>query len=94
MDKTALRSALEARPHWEVRDNMLYRKLTFSDFKQAFSFMSGVAELADEQNHHPNWYNCYNIVEISLYSHDVNDLSQRDFKLAAAIDRLAKSATD
>lgn len=93
MDKTELRGALVRLPDWKIRDNRLYRKLTFKDFKQAFSFMSSVAKLAEEQNHHPNWYNCYNIVEISLYSHDIDELSERDFELATAIDQLAQSTT-
>ena len=66
----------------------LQREFIFEDFSQAFAFMIRVALLAEKQDHHPNWYNVYNRVRIELFSHDIDGISPRDFKLAEAIDRL------
>ena len=65
------------------------RSFQFSDFSQAWGFMSRVALLAETHNHHPDWSNVYNRVEIRLSTHDVRGLSRLDFTLAAAIDALA-----
>ncbi|MCF8449776.1 MAG: 4a-hydroxytetrahydrobiopterin dehydratase [Taibaiella sp.] len=75
---------------WQETDNKLYRKFEFKDFVAAFGFMSKVALLAEKQNHHPTWTNTYNNVEIWLTSHDAgNTVTDRDKKLAAAIDKLS-----
>lgn len=74
---------------WTEEDNMLKRTFEFADFIQAFSFMTKVALLAEKMNHHPNWSNVYNKVEISLTSHDKgNVVTERDHKLAKAIDKI------
>jgi 4a-hydroxytetrahydrobiopterin dehydratase len=74
---------------WQETDSKLYRKFEFKDFVAAFGFMSKVALLAEKQNHHPTWTNTYNNVEIWLTSHDAgNTITDRDKKLAAAIDKL------
>ncbi|CAN5436236.1 4a-hydroxytetrahydrobiopterin dehydratase [soil metagenome] len=74
---------------WTEEDNMLKRSFEFEDFIQAFSFMTKVALLAEKMNHHPNWSNVYNKVEIALTSHDKgNTVTERDHKLAKAIDKL------
>lgn len=75
--------------NWEEKDNTLYRAFTFADFSEAFAFMTRVAILAEKQNHHPTWTNTWNKVEIWLTSHDAgNTITDRDRKLAAAIDKL------
>ena len=64
------------------------REYEFADFKQAFAFMTRVAMLAEKDDHHPEWSNVYNRVTIELTTHDADGLSERDFKLARAIDGL------
>lgn len=73
---------------WSLTDaNHLHKQFKFDDFVAAWAFMSQVAILAEKQNHHPNWSNVYNMVEIELFSHDADGLTERDFKLAKAIDQ-------
>jgi 4a-hydroxytetrahydrobiopterin dehydratase len=75
---------------WEEKNNTLYRKFEFKDFSEAFAFMTRVALAAEKMDHHPNWSNVYNTVEISLTSHDAgNTVTERDRKLAKKIDALA-----
>jgi 4a-hydroxytetrahydrobiopterin dehydratase len=64
------------------------RSFTFKDFTEAWGFMAKVALLAEKQNHHPEWFNVWNRVDITLSTHDAGGLSQRDVKLAKAIDAL------
>jgi 4a-hydroxytetrahydrobiopterin dehydratase len=82
--------ALATLPDWSLRADGLAieRKFKFADFNQAFGFMTRVALLADKQDHHPEWSNVYNRVEIVLTTHDAGGLSLRDVKLAQAIDGL------
>lgn len=72
----------------EGRD-AIFRSFTFKTFNQAFAFMSRVALAAEKMDHHPEWFNVYNRVDITLSSHDVGGLSQRDIDLAKKIDRFA-----
>merc|ERR1712126_736187 len=65
------------------------KKFEFQDFNQAFGFMSRVAIRADKMDHHPEWFNVYNRVEITLSTHDCSGLSERDVKLANFIDSVA-----
>ncbi|MFH5924801.1 4a-hydroxytetrahydrobiopterin dehydratase [Roseomonas xinghualingensis] len=77
-------------PHWspvEGRD-AIRRDFRFRDFSEAFGFMARVALLAEAQDHHPEWFNVWNRVEITLTTHDAKGLSERDLRLAAAIDAL------
>ena len=87
----AARAALPGElPEWRMvpgRD-AIQRKFRFRDFNQAWGFMTRVALLAEAQDHHPEWSNVYNRVEITLTTHDAGGLSARDVKLARAIDAL------
>ncbi len=65
------------------------KKLSFRDFNEAFGFMTRVALRADKMDHHPEWFNVYNRVEVTLSTHDCGGLSQRDVKLAKFIDECA-----
>lgn len=74
---------------WEEKNNSLYRKFQFKDFSEAFAFMTRVALAAEKMDHHPNWSNVYNTVEINLSTHDAgNTVTDRDRKLAKKIDAL------
>ena len=73
---------------WVEADEALYRKFSFNDFAEAFAFMTRVAAIAEAQNHHPDWSNSWNTVEISLRSHDKGAITERDHQLAKAIDEI------
>ncbi len=74
---------------WTEEDNKLTRSFKFADFREAFLFMTQVAEVAEAQNHHPWWSNVYNEVHIKLSTHDAGDIvTEKDRQLAAAIDLL------
>ena len=75
-------------PHWELKAGKLFRRCQFGDFVEAFGFMSRVALLAERMDHHPEWFNVYNRVEIELTTHDAGGISERDFALATGIDNL------
>jgi 4a-hydroxytetrahydrobiopterin dehydratase len=77
-------------PDWALSADGLAisREWVFADFVAAFGFMARVAILAEKQDHHPEWSNVYNRVSIRLTTHDAGGLSQRDTRLALAIDAL------
>ena len=74
---------------WSLRDGKLYREFRFGDFVEAFGFMSRAALLAEKMNHHPEWFNVYNRVEVWLTTHDAGGISEGDFGLAAKLDGVA-----
>lgn len=84
-------AALANLPDWSLRDDGLaiVRTLKFADFNAAFGFMTRVAIQAEKADHHPEWFNVYNRVEITLTTHDAGGLSQRDVALARFIDAAA-----
>lgn len=67
----------------------IQKKYQFNDFNQAFGFMTRVAIKADKMDHHPEWFNVYNRVEVTLSTHDCGGLSERDVKLATFMDSVA-----
>jgi 4a-hydroxytetrahydrobiopterin dehydratase len=74
---------------WKEENNQLHRSFIFKDFIEAFGFMSQVALVAEKLDHHPTWNNVYNMVHISLSTHDAGDtVTEKDRQLAVAIDRL------
>lgn len=66
------------------------KSFTFTDFSEAFGFMSRVALRAEQMNHHPEWFNVYNRVEVTLSTHECQGLSERDIKLASFMDTISK----
>lgn len=74
---------------WTEENNQLKRSFQFSNFIEAFGFMTKVAFAAEKLNHHPNWSNAYNKVDISLCTHDAgNTVTEKDRKLSAEIDKI------
>jgi 4a-hydroxytetrahydrobiopterin dehydratase len=74
---------------WKEENNQLTKSFQFSNFIEAFGFMSKVALVAEKMNHHPNWNNVYNKVNISLSTHDKgNMITEKDRKLANEIDKI------
>jgi 4a-hydroxytetrahydrobiopterin dehydratase len=69
----------------------LYREFIFQDFDEAFRFMSQVAVVAEDMNHHPEWFNVWNKVQVTLSTHDSGGLTERDIALAHAMNRIAAS---
>ncbi len=65
------------------------RKFVFADFNEAFGFMTRVALVAEKLDHHPEWFNVYKTVEVTLSTHDAGGLTARDITLAAAMDKIA-----
>ena len=72
----------------DTRGGLLSREFRFKDFREAFGFMTQVALLAEKLDHHPEWSNVYNKVNITLTTHDVGGISERDIKMAEMIDQL------
>ena len=77
-----------APPGWVISDGRLHREFTFADFVEAFAFMTAVAALAEELNHHPDWSNSWNRVSIHIVSHDSGGLTSRCEELALGINRI------
>ena len=74
---------------WKEENNKLSKTFTFKNFSEAFAFMTRVALTAEKMNHHPNWSNVYNKVDIHLNTHDARDtVTDKDRKLATEIDKL------
>ena len=86
-ERTAALDTLDEWDYDEARD-ALTRRFVFSDFVEAFGFMTRVAILAEKADHHPEWSNVYNLVDVLLTTHDAGGLSARDVALAGAIDAL------
>ncbi len=82
-----IQERLISHPSWRLEEVWLARDLQFADFTAAWQFMSHVADCAEQQNHHPNWYNVYSTVQIRLSSHDANGITERDFALVKSIDQ-------
>ena len=91
LSDTERRAALEALPDWRLVDgrDAIRRVFKFPDFNAAWGFMSRVALQAEKLDHHPEWSNVYNTVDITLSTHDCGGLSERDAALAKFIDGAA-----
>lgn len=73
---------------WEQQDQVIKKTFKFKNFNQAFGFMTQTAIICEKMNHHPEWTNMYNKVDISLTTHDTNGISQKDFTLAQKIENI------
>jgi 4a-hydroxytetrahydrobiopterin dehydratase len=87
--------AVKQRPLWRVADgerDAIVRAYRFADFTAAFGFMTRCALMAEKLDHHPEWFNVYNRVEVTLTTHDAAGVTELDVKLATFMDMAAKSA--
>jgi 4a-hydroxytetrahydrobiopterin dehydratase len=82
----------QAQAPWQLQESSLHTQWKFKDFVQAMAFMNAVAEVAERMNHHPEWSNVYNRVNVRLITHDAGGLTALDFELAQAMDSLAVNA--
>jgi 4a-hydroxytetrahydrobiopterin dehydratase len=88
----ARKSALAGLKGWSeaAGRDAITKKFVFKDFNQAFGFMSRAALVAEKMDHHPEWFNVYKTVEVTLSTHDAGGLTDRDVKLAEAMDKIAE----
>jgi 4a-hydroxytetrahydrobiopterin dehydratase len=86
-------TALKELPHWhEVSGrDAIARKFEFKSFNEAFGFMARAALLAEKMDHHPEWFNVYNKVEVTLSTHDAGGITNNDIQMAKAMDGYAKA---
>ena len=91
--KIGAEAAIARLENWRVAEgrDAIVKEFRFKDFNRAFGFMSRVALHAEKHDHHPEWFNVYNQVEVTLATHDAGGVTERDLQLAAAMDRLAAS---
>jgi 4a-hydroxytetrahydrobiopterin dehydratase len=91
LERPEIDARLAAAAGWALSDDArsIARRYAFKDFNAAFGFMTRVALAAEKADHHPEWFNVYNRVDITLTTHDAGGLTSRDFDLAAAIDAAA-----
>ena len=91
LDDAAVSDGLKSLPDWSRVANReaLTRSFKFADFNAAFGFMTRSALVAEQMNHHPEWFNVWNRVDVTLATHDAGGITELDLKLAAAMDRIA-----
>ena len=77
-------------PDWDYFDNAIHAEFEFDNFKDCFSAMSRIAFECENLNHHPNWTNIYNVLTISLYTHEAGGVTEKDFKLVDAIEAIVE----
>ena len=87
-NQTQLDDVIKKNPSWIVDNKTIQKEFKFENFIDAFGFMSKVALLSEKMNHHPNWQNTYNKVNIELTTHDKGGITSKDTKLAESIDKL------
>lgn len=92
LDALAVAAALVSLPGWRADESAIAisRKFEFADFAAAFAFMTSVAHVAEEMNHHPDWRNVFNRVEVTLTTHDAGGITRRDLELARRMNDLAE----
>lgn len=85
---TQIEKQLEQLDGWEYIDGALETSFEFKNFKEAFAVMTRIAFECEAQNHHPDWSNVYNSLHIRLNTHDAEGVTEKDFKLAKAIEEI------
>lgn len=93
LDDAAIGEALESLPGWQGDGAALTRRFAFGNFNAAFAFMTAVAMQAERMDHHPEWSNVYNRVEVKLATHDAGGVTDKDVALAHFMDDAAREMT-
>ncbi|MEW7291700.1 4a-hydroxytetrahydrobiopterin dehydratase [Aquimarina sp. 2304DJ70-9] len=88
LSESEIQEKLKEVDGWEYHDNAIHTTFEFNDFKDAFSVMTRIAFEAEAQQHHPDWSNVYNKLQISLSTHDAGGITENDFNLAKTIDHI------
>lgn len=88
LTQSEIDEALTEVPEWTQADDAIEREFEFDDFLAAIEFINAIAPLAEDADHHPEIFNVYNRVELTLTTHDADGLTQKDFALAAMIDQV------
>jgi len=91
LDDREIEAGLETISGWSIKQGKLFQEYTFPRFIEAFGFMASVATVAEKEDHHPEWSNVYNKVQINLTTHEAGGISDRDFILARSIDKIYKA---
>lgn len=91
MDVLNAKEAAQQLEGWTGGDDFITKVFRFDDFAQAFGFMTRMAIIADKMDHHPEWFNVYNRVDVTLTTHDAGGVTQKDVDLAQAMENAAKS---
>lgn len=86
-----INTKLESLEGWTYSGSGIQTSFEFANFKEAFTLMTRIAFEAEAQNHHPNWSNVYNQLEITLSTHDAGGVTEKDFKLAEAIEEIVNA---
>jgi len=89
LSNSAVEASLGQLKHWTLEGGKLHRTFKFADFVNAFGFMATMAMVIEKMEHHPEWFNVYNTVTIDLTTHDAGGVSEKDFKLAKAMEEIA-----
>jgi len=92
LNEHEINKKLEHLEGWVYKENAIHTSFQFADFKDAFTVMTRIAFEAEAQQHHPNWGNVYNELEISLSTHDADGVTEKDFKLAKAIEEIVEAS--
>lgn len=82
LSETYIQEQLKTIPGWTVKNGKLVREFTFSDFVEAFAFMTELAIVSEKLEHHPEWLNVYNKLHIALSTHDTGGLTEKDLEWA------------
>jgi len=88
LTENQIKERLSQMEGWEYNDGAIHTSFEFENFKEAFTSMTRIAFEAERLNHHPDWANVYNKLEISLTTHDAGGVTEKDFELAGVIDEL------
>lgn len=89
IEEDAVKERLGELTGWALEDGKLTREFQFANFVEAFGFMTRAAIEAEKADHHPEWFNVYKKVKVQLTTHECSGISERDFKLAKVMNKLA-----